>query len=311
MIALMLGLLGWLIWRARDSLAAVDWLDPRVLGAVAVMLVVWVLSQAVAGLAWWLLLGRATALRRAMGVMLATQIGKYLPGNVGQFVGRAYLARRHGVALAASGASMTAEALLGIGAGLGLGLAVLAADPGAAADLGRFLPGPGPIAALAAAITGALALLLVFPDRIARLLPADSRLRAVVPPPLPLPALLQAAALHGLLIGLLGLGLWLAIPVFAGQTVPLALAVAVIGIANVAGFLTPGAPGGLGVREAVIVAGLGPAIGADAATAVALALRAATVLGDVAICAMGWAALPPPLPGPAAAPASSPAPGGP
>ncbi len=296
MILLMLAVIGWLAWSTRASLAAVDWLDPAVLGALAVMLITWILSQSVAGLAWWLLLGRSIAARIAVGLLLATQVGKYLPGNVGQFVGRAYLARRYGVALTASGASITAEGFLGILAGLGLGLAMLAFDPGGTAALVQFLPEARVIFLLLGGCVIALVLLLVFPDLIRRILPAGSRLQRLVPPALPPLALALAAALHLGLIVILGFGLWLAIPVFAdlgaAPAVPLSVAIAVFGVANVAGFVTPGAPGGLGVREVVIVGGLGPYIGADPAMVVALTLRAATVLGDVAICAIGWAMLP-------------------
>jgi hypothetical protein len=299
-IALMLGLIGWLVWRARDSLAAVDWLDPAVLWAVAVMLLAWVAGQVVAGVAWWILLGGATDLRRAVGMVLATQIGKYLPGNVGQFVGRAYLARRHGVPLATAGAAITAEGLLGIGIGLGLGLAMLFADPVRTAPLAGFLPDVRMMVLFGAIGGTVLVALLVFPRTLTRGLPATSRLRALVPPPLPPAALARAAVLHGGLILVLGAGLWLALPAFAPQAVPFSVALAVFGVANVAGFVTPGAPGGLGVREAVIVAGLAPYLGADTATVVALALRAATVLGDVVICGIGWALLPRGTAGPGA-----------
>ena len=47
------------------------------------------------------------------------------------------------------------------------------------------------------------------------------------------------------------------------------------------GFLTPGAPAGLGVREAVLVALLTPSAGEPAALTAALAFRAATLGGDL------------------------------
>ena len=48
----------------------------------------------------------------------------------------------------------------------------------------------------------------------------------------------------------------------------------------VIGFVTPGSPGGMGVREAVIVTGLTPLVGASPALGVAIGLRLITTLGD-------------------------------
>ncbi len=293
LIAAALGLLAWFAWTARDALSAVAWHEPRTLAALAMMLAAWIVGQVLAGIGWWILLGRTIGVRRAVAILLTTQIGKYLPGNVGQFVGRAYLARRHGVSVANSGATLTAEALLGIGTGLVLAVAMVALDPAGTAALADFLPGFSALATLAASLAAALAALVLFPARIARLVPADSRLRAVVPPPLPALALLQAAALAMLLYLVLAAALWALAPVFAGAPIPPSVAVAVLTAAYVTGFLVPGAPGGLGVREAVFVAGLAPYLGADDAMVIALVMRAATILGDGAIFIMGWLLLPP------------------
>ena len=45
--------------------------------------------------------------------------------------------------------------------------------------------------------------------------------------------------------------------------------------------MVPGAPGGLGIRESVIVAVLAPLLGDAPALAAALLLRAVTVAGDL------------------------------
>ena len=54
----------------------------------------------------------------------------------------------------------------------------------------------------------------------------------------------------------------------------------IFAVAWIAGFVTPGAPGGLGVREAILVASLGPLYGEGTAVALALTLRAVTTAGD-------------------------------
>ncbi|QSX36832.1 lysylphosphatidylglycerol synthase domain-containing protein [Shewanella sedimentimangrovi] len=51
-------------------------------------------------------------------------------------------------------------------------------------------------------------------------------------------------------------------------------------LAWVAGFVTPGAPAGLGIRETIMVTLLEPAYGPGAALSLALLLRLITSLGD-------------------------------
>ncbi len=63
---------------------------------------------------------------------------------------------------------------------------------------------------------------------------------------------------------------------------PIGLSIATICIAWVLGFLAPGAPAGIGIREAVIVMLLGnQAAGVGSAAVLATAYRVITVLGDV------------------------------
>ena len=51
-------------------------------------------------------------------------------------------------------------------------------------------------------------------------------------------------------------------------------------VAWVLGFVMPGAPGGLGVREVVLLAALDPLYGSATAVGLAVALRLVTTLGD-------------------------------
>lgn len=67
----------------------------------------------------------------------------------------------------------------------------------------------------------------------------------------------------------------------------LPLAVGAFALSWVAGFLVPGAPAGLGVREAVLVALLSPSV--DRALPVVLGFRLATILGDFLSLGLGWA----------------------
>jgi uncharacterized membrane protein YbhN (UPF0104 family) len=68
-----------------------------------------------------------------------------------------------------------------------------------------------------------------------------------------------------------------------------------VALATVAGFAVAVLPGGLGVREGVLMTVLTPALGADTAVIAALALRLTWVLAEL-IAAAVFALVRPPLP---------------
>ena len=55
----------------------------------------------------------------------------------------------------------------------------------------------------------------------------------------------------------------------------------IFSIAWLTGFVVPGAPGGIGVRETVIIFFIAPIIGEAQGVTVAIALRFVTLLGDI------------------------------
>jgi uncharacterized membrane protein YbhN (UPF0104 family) len=57
--------------------------------------------------------------------------------------------------------------------------------------------------------------------------------------------------------------------------------IASVALATVSGFVIAVMPGGLGVREGVLMATLGPAVGAEMAVIAAIALRLTWVLAEV------------------------------
>jgi hypothetical protein len=64
------------------------------------------------------------------------------------------------------------------------------------------------------------------------------------------------------------------------------LCLSALALAWAAGFVVPGSSAGLGVREAVLIVALESALGAEASTVVALALRLVTTAGDGVFCAL-------------------------
>ena len=64
--------------------------------------------------------------------------------------------------------------------------------------------------------------------------------------------------------------------------------VGAFGLAWIAGFLIPGAPAGLGVREALFVALIAPEVGAGAALACAILHRLVTAIADLVVALGGY-----------------------
>lgn len=238
-------------------------------GAVALH----VLTLAAGGAAWKLLLaacGAPARLRLALAVHLLAQPAKYLPGNVGQLAGRVVLGRRYGIALPPLLQTLALEAAGVVAAAAAVLCAALAA--------GAIVPPPGlPQASLLAAGTaaGLLAAALFLARR--GLLHRG-------------PALIKALLLYLGIFALYGVAALLLLRTVFGQTPAAAGLLALTGAfaaSWIGGFFTPGAPAGLGVREAILVALLSPLLGPEAALGLAAAFRLVTTLGDGAGFAAG------------------------
>ncbi len=242
------------------------------------------LSLLLAGGWWWLTgaYGSRRPLAATAAVWARTQIAKYLPGNVFHYLGRQALGRRLGLGHQALVASHLLElvSLFAAAALIGAGGAVAARSPAAAAVSLPLI--------VAVAAGGLFAWPLA--DAALRRLPWSAETMAALPrlsvagaARLLLPVLASHAAF------LIGTGMLLMLLLrAAGATGPdPANLLWVYALAWVAGILTPGAPGGLGIREAVLTLGLGEALGAGNAAALALTLRLVTLLGDVVTFGIG------------------------
>ena len=68
-----------------------------------------------------------------------------------------------------------------------------------------------------------------------------------------------------------------------GAEIDLALSCMIFVVAWIAGFVVPGAPGGVGIRDGILAVGLGLFIGQGAGLTVALLHRGVSVAGDVIV----------------------------
>lgn len=266
----------WAEVREADLRWRLSW--PHLAAAVALVVAVFALladawRRMIAGwgfpLAWW------TAAR----VWLFSSMAKYVPGKVWALAGLAVLAGREGVpAWTAAGSAVLLQLLSFATA------AALVAATGLA--VGGIVPGPVGLLVFAAALA-AIVVLVVRPALV----------RAVVRRFAPSADLRGMPGTGTLLYGAAAnFGAWIgygtAFYVFSRATLPFAPlgfadAVGAYTASYVAGVLAPFAPGGLGVREGVLVLVLQPGMGLANALALAavarLGVTAAEVLASLAL----------------------------
>jgi len=273
--AIALAALGWVLWVfAANWSTAREFMSPRGLavgigwGAPA-----YALLSVLLVIAWrWLCGGYATRprMRDAYAVWARAQFAKYLPGNVLHFVGRQTLGRRTGTSQAALLWASVMETF-----GLLLAASVIVLPP--AMSMGT-------------AAVGLLVLLVS--DRWLRRLPLIGSRLAELPrlQPRRLPGLLLPPFLlylvfllaNGLILFGLASGGWPEIDLDPAGLIR------AFAVAWLAGTLTPGASGGIGVREAVLTLELGPVMGHGNVAALAILLRSVTVGGDLLTAFAGW-----------------------
>ncbi|SCC79452.1 hypothetical protein [Saliniramus fredricksonii] len=232
-------------------------------------------------LAWTLVLRGASngvpSVRSCLLICGRTQIYKYLPTNMLHLVGRYQAARSKGASHRSLGLAqvidLTVILLAAAAVAAALGYSIFAENlkrhVGAISPLGFF------------AITASVACIgitigVIFIRR------AGGRLTsavAAVPGAFVLYVIFFIG--NGALMAALINGLVLEAPA-------LAWIVAVTTIAWVVGYVVPGAPGGLGVRDASLIASLGSSLPIEVAVAAALAHRLVTTFGDAIVAALAF-----------------------
>jgi len=240
----------------------------------------------------WQVLLRDQALylpwQRVISLYLVAQFGKYLPGNVGQYVGRAVLGKAMGIPVPVTMATMVTEVLWGAGTALGLAALSLYLFFDAGLPL---LPPWANAAGLAIGFLGLLAspwlgitlAKRLFPGLVVRLFGATG-----ISPPGWMAALL-VSLLYVACSLCMGLVLqWQSHYLFGAPSAPLLQVSGFFALAWLAGFALPGAPAGIGVRESMMVVLFTPVVGEGTAIALSVTCRLATTLADVLAFVIGW-----------------------
>ncbi len=273
--------IGFVLWRMNVLIPQIrehaDW--STVLGRLGLSTLVYSVGCLALALAWWFLLRTFASpdislLPAAQGHLRA-QLAKYLPGNVFHIAARHIHARADGSGHARLAYSAIAESMI-----LVMVAAMLSAsvpDEALPEILRTFAVWRWPLLALlVVGVVGGIHFLAL------RQTPrSDRRPRT-------------SAAVGNLLGAVLCYFFFFVVATIAFQVTLgehsqlLQVLIPVVAICWLGGFLVLGAPGGLGVREALFLGLLGPLVGDANAILGALIFRGATILGDVLMSLLGY-----------------------
>ncbi len=266
---------GWMVWRAITR----NWSEFRSLHVSLTLQWQWLVVSVLAILssyatsveAWRrILAGWAQHLPygRAARIWLIANLGRYVPGKIWSVAGLMVMAQRAGVEAWAATASAFVIQAVSIGTAVAF---VAAAAPGAASPWR--LAGAGLVAA------GTIAV-LAWPwavRNVARLVGSAVPIR-----PLPVVAVAESAVFGLLSWTSHGVGFWLlARGLGLPSTLPMTTAAGIFAFGYILGLLALFAPGGVGVREVVLIGLLTPGLGAGGAVVLSVASRIVLTLTEV------------------------------
>lgn len=221
--------------------------------------------------------GSGPPLWQTLSIYGRSQFAKYLPGNVFHYAGRQILGRGFGWSQSGMALASILEVVLIAAAAASMVLAYGAFAKGALFSL---IPKTALVIGLVACLAAPWALILGAPrvPLLGRLIPKYDAARILRSSLLPTVFLVYvtyfaaSGAIAWLALGTLGISIDAALfPTVAAGFVASWLI----------GYMTPGASGGIGVREAMFTVLLGGTLGEPTALALALALRFATTSGDL------------------------------
>ncbi len=246
----------------------------------------------------WLMgrMGASLGLGAAWRIWFLSNIVRYIPGNVWQYLGVVYLCRQQGIAAATTLASIVLYQVVTVASGLALagGIFLVAGQMGLASgslDAKAFvLPWEFPAWGLAGATI--LAVVVCYPPLTNWALRQLFRLLGREPVQIPLQAgdvmrfffqRLTIWILEGLAFAIL------VHSIYPGDPIDIPIIGASFVISWVIGFVSLLTPSGLGVREAVQAGLLGLILPWPAAVALAILSRLWLILGEVAAVGIGLA----------------------
>jgi glycosyltransferase 2 family protein len=266
-----------------DQILALEW-GGRAVGVTLVATIVYTCSLVALATSWTVI--AVTALPDARQLAIAARIyarsgiAKYLPGNVFHLVGRQVLGRALGVSQRRLAVATAAEIALSLLSVWLIAAAVFAALPG---------PTSRGLSLLALALGALAAIAFIWPSLLRRMAPWTAPVLDRVAGEARGPEFGLALALNFAFFLCLAMIAGSVFRVLTGEPLPLMQVGAVYLSAWLAGYVVPGASGGLGVREAALLVLLDGTAGEPAVLAFALAMRLQSILGDVLFFAASYA----------------------
>jgi len=238
--------------------------------------------------AWLIILkggGVSLAVKQAFVLMGRSQIGKYLPGNVFHYAGRIALGHQQNISMEALVISTSIETFLIMATGAVVAAAGFFLDnPSHAALIGQ--QSTKVIFTVVFVIVGIAAILLITTKfSLAARNWISSRL-----PYLHIGRITTSVLLYIAIFILFGLSISLLLNLVWGVDANLHWYQFTWGFAAawVTGFVTPGAPGGVGIRETIFFGLYSQELGEGLAMGLSLALRVVTIIGDLSAFALAY-----------------------
>lgn len=283
-----IGVVAYFFWFTANTLQYQDFSGLSSFSSVLAIVVaacLYVFIIPVSAWAWTMLLkrqGEVWRIQLLASVMGVTQVAKYIPGNVAQHFGRAALAMKYGMKLKTFTISVVQESFLVLGVGVFIGVGLLQFSP----DGFNRLPDAYQTLLLSACMMFAVVLIVCSTGlfKLSVVLSNYGKLMRLFEfwgePIGPRTTLLVFSA-YCVVYLLLGLGMWcvawsLGIRIEGGYV----LFTSSFALAWVLGFLAPGAPAGLGVREGTLAFLLAGSVDDQRVLTLILAMRIVTVMGD-------------------------------
>ena len=264
------------------SLPKIKWTVQNI-GRFSSVVALYLMVVIIGGLIWYLLLkgvGENWAFQNVLGIFTITQFAKYIPGNVAHLIGRVGLARTLGMSTTRVILTMVIEIVWVLVAGSTLAITTLITSGGRLFASIPELPSSW-LLALMIITTTLIPFISVWAlkrwhPRLFKKMVGSGEVS------LPKTNILIASLILSFLnLILMGAGLdLLGLCLFSVRESNLWTLIGISSVAWIAGFLTPGAPAGLGVRDAILLTGLNAIYDPGTSIGIVVAWRVATSVGD-------------------------------
>lgn len=255
---------------------------PETVGAIIIAGTLYSLIIPFSSLAWRRLLlafGCDRPVLLLMGIMGFSQFAKYVPGNIFQFAGRAVISIKQGIKAPTFLLSVGLETLLAV-VGCVAAISILLAVSAEATLERLHLNESIKNAFFTAALFGIAFFLGLFltPEKLAK---NFLKSRGVFIQGLKA-AILVALGLYVVNYVIIGVGAWgVSLSILGQSSLGYTEMTIAFCVAWLAGLLAPGAPAGIGAREAILLFLIQANEGGQDVLALVIALRLATIMGDL------------------------------